>query len=542
MASSRADWVFGDARLISSPSTTLAKTPPGRKVNDAGLPVVHAGAGHVGGQQVGRELDPPPLQVERAGQRLGQAGLAHARHVLEQQVALGGQAHQGQPGRVLLALQDLGHVVDDRLEGLGKGADGLAPTAGCLAIGPPETVWRLAYLARNDFISRRRWTERPTESVLAVDIGGTKLAVGLVDRHGQLGWAAQVPTPAGDAETIWSALDRLAGGRAAGPAGGVRDRLRRAHVGRRRAGVAAQHPGLAGLSPAGPGGRADRPAHLDRQRRQSPGARRRVGGRGGRDRQLPLDGGLDRRSAAASSSTAGCSTGTTATPDISATWSSSPTAGGARAGVKVPGGRGVRDGHRRHHRPIAGRGRPGGRGPDRDAGRPGGGQRWPTCSTSSWPRSAARWRWASANRSSPRPGRAGGPGPPAVLAELPHRPQPPGAGRAADRRRRRWAGGASTRIDRSRDDRMGRILERMSGGARPGRSAAGRGGPARACGRARPDWRRRAGGGAGRPVRCRRPSTSASGPRPCTATSGRLDPADLVAYLEWCRRMGPQAR
>ena len=92
-----------------------------------GVPVVDARARHVGGQQVGRELDPTPLKVERAGQRLGQAGLADARHVLEQQVPLGGQAHQGQPGRVLFALEDLGHVVDDRFERLGKGADGLHP-------------------------------------------------------------------------------------------------------------------------------------------------------------------------------------------------------------------------------------------------------------------------------------------------------------------------------------------------------------------------------------------------------------------------------
>ena len=33
MHSSSADCVFGDARLISSPTTTLAKTPPGRNSN-----------------------------------------------------------------------------------------------------------------------------------------------------------------------------------------------------------------------------------------------------------------------------------------------------------------------------------------------------------------------------------------------------------------------------------------------------------------------------------------------------------------------------
>ena len=33
IASSKADWVFGIARLISSTSRTFAKTGPGRKLN-----------------------------------------------------------------------------------------------------------------------------------------------------------------------------------------------------------------------------------------------------------------------------------------------------------------------------------------------------------------------------------------------------------------------------------------------------------------------------------------------------------------------------
>ncbi len=48
-----------------------------------------------------------------------------------------------------------------------------------------------------------------SESVLAVDIGGTKLAVGLVDRAGQLLWSGQVPTPAEGAEAIFAALAAL---------------------------------------------------------------------------------------------------------------------------------------------------------------------------------------------------------------------------------------------------------------------------------------------------------------------------------------------
>ncbi len=48
--------------------------------------------------------------------------------------------------------------------------------------------------------------------VLAVDIGGTKLAVGVVDEHGALSWRASVPTPAGsDAEHLWSVLADVVG-------------------------------------------------------------------------------------------------------------------------------------------------------------------------------------------------------------------------------------------------------------------------------------------------------------------------------------------
>jgi glucokinase len=47
------------------------------------------------------------------------------------------------------------------------------------------------------------------EFVLAVDVGGTKLAAGQVDRSGRVAWADQVPTPSGDAATVWSALTSL---------------------------------------------------------------------------------------------------------------------------------------------------------------------------------------------------------------------------------------------------------------------------------------------------------------------------------------------
>jgi glucokinase len=48
-----------------------------------------------------------------------------------------------------------------------------------------------------------------TPSVLAVDIGGTKLAAALVHGAGELGVPVSRPTPDGDAEAVWDALAEL---------------------------------------------------------------------------------------------------------------------------------------------------------------------------------------------------------------------------------------------------------------------------------------------------------------------------------------------
>src|SRR5690348_15069828 len=44
---------------------------------------------------------------------------------------------------------------------------------------------------------------------LALDIGGTKIAVGLVDPEGTLVHQAKLPTPDGDAEAVWAVVDTL---------------------------------------------------------------------------------------------------------------------------------------------------------------------------------------------------------------------------------------------------------------------------------------------------------------------------------------------
>jgi glucokinase len=52
-------------------------------------------------------------------------------------------------------------------------------------------------------------TGRQSQKVLAVDIGGSKMAVGLVEQSGDPVWASRIPTPSGGAETIFAALAGL---------------------------------------------------------------------------------------------------------------------------------------------------------------------------------------------------------------------------------------------------------------------------------------------------------------------------------------------
>jgi glucokinase len=70
---------------------------------------------------------------------------------------------------------------------------------------------------------------------LAIDIGGTKIAAGLVDADGALVHRAKLPTPDGDAEAIWAVIESL-----------VADALRAAGGAVRGVGVASAGPiGLA---------------------------------------------------------------------------------------------------------------------------------------------------------------------------------------------------------------------------------------------------------------------------------------------------------
>jgi glucokinase len=60
------------------------------------------------------------------------------------------------------------------------------------------------------------------DRTLVVDIGGTKLAAGLVDPDGTLVHAARRPTPHGDAETVWSGVEALITEAVAAAGGAVR--------------------------------------------------------------------------------------------------------------------------------------------------------------------------------------------------------------------------------------------------------------------------------------------------------------------------------
>ena len=175
--------------------------------------------------------------------------------------------------------------------------------------------------------------------VLAVDIGGTKLAAALVDADGQSARAGEVPTQpvaAGDGEALWATLARAdrrrcAIGEAADAASGSAAAVRCG--GRQGVGLAAEHPGLARLPAAGAA------------RRALPGSRRSgctttrsrwrsasTGAAPGSARQ-PASASWSSRpgSAAVSSSAAASSTARPATPATSATSSSTRTVPTARA-------------------------------------------------------------------------------------------------------------------------------------------------------------------------------------------------------------------
>jgi hypothetical protein len=114
IASSRALWALGVARLISSARSSWANTGP-----DGSGSWRPAGRRRhpddVGRQHVAGELDALELQAEQAREDVGEGGLADAGDVLDEQVAAGEDAGQGEADGMLLA-------EDDAAGGVGEAA------------------------------------------------------------------------------------------------------------------------------------------------------------------------------------------------------------------------------------------------------------------------------------------------------------------------------------------------------------------------------------------------------------------------------------
>ena len=88
----------------------------GAELELVGRAVPHRHAGHVGRQEVGRELDALARAADRAGDRLRQRRLADARDVFDEEVPLGEQAHEREVDRVALALDHAFDVGEQRVE------------------------------------------------------------------------------------------------------------------------------------------------------------------------------------------------------------------------------------------------------------------------------------------------------------------------------------------------------------------------------------------------------------------------------------------
>ena len=115
MASSRAAWVLGGVRLISSARRTLVNTGPGRKARSwppagvSGVGWVEAQrdrARQVGREHVGGELHPAEVEPEGRRPGPGHERLGHPGHAFEQHVPADDGRGQEQVDDVVLAHDD----------------------------------------------------------------------------------------------------------------------------------------------------------------------------------------------------------------------------------------------------------------------------------------------------------------------------------------------------------------------------------------------------------------------------------------------------
>ena len=96
----------------------LAEDRPGPELELLGLLVVDRQPGHVRGQQVRGELDPPEGAAEAARDGLGEDRLAGSRHVLDEEVTAAQESHQGEADLEVLAHDHAFDIGENLVAGL----------------------------------------------------------------------------------------------------------------------------------------------------------------------------------------------------------------------------------------------------------------------------------------------------------------------------------------------------------------------------------------------------------------------------------------
>ena len=113
MASRRADWVLGVARLISSARTSWGGDGAGAEAEFAGGLVIDGDAGDIAGQQVGGELDTGEGAADGEGDGTGEHSFADTGDILYQNMAGGDEGGEGLFDDLVFADDDGGDVVGD---------------------------------------------------------------------------------------------------------------------------------------------------------------------------------------------------------------------------------------------------------------------------------------------------------------------------------------------------------------------------------------------------------------------------------------------
>ena len=101
-------------------------------------------AGHVGGQQVRGELDPPERAAERAREGLREHRLPRPRHVLDEDVSAADERDQGELDLVVLPENDPLDVVDDAGDPRDEGLVHVLGTPLQFDSAPVSEVWELS--------------------------------------------------------------------------------------------------------------------------------------------------------------------------------------------------------------------------------------------------------------------------------------------------------------------------------------------------------------------------------------------------------------